>query len=81
MPYPIIWIGITNKRNGKILGSPLLNEPRSDKIKSGNTYNKSTSNKRHSLCNVNKIETIENLEFKKKLVSLINVFGNKKISV
>ena len=55
MPYPIIWIGITNKRNGKILVSPLLNEPRSDKIKSGDKSNKSTSNRLHPFCIVNKI--------------------------
>ena len=59
MPYPIIWIGITNKRNGKILGSLLLNEPRSDKIKSGDTNNKSTSNRLHPFCNVNIVVTIE----------------------
>ena len=35
IPYPTILIGITNKSNGKILGSRLLYEPKSDRINSG----------------------------------------------
>tara|TARA_Y100001970_G_scaffold25697_2_gene30670 strand:- start:311 stop:802 length:492 start_codon:yes stop_codon:yes gene_type:complete len=42
--------------------------------KKEHVLNKEKNSKYHK-----KIETIENLEFKKKLVSLINVFGNKKI--